>query len=307
MEKKFDSKINIAKNIIVFYHENCLDGFASAYVASKKFKNKAEYISLSHTAKGGDVLKSKKIKIDDLKNKQIYFIDFCLNDSEMNKVLKVAEKVIVLDHHESRKDFVKSLTGSVYGEKISGAYIASQYFFPKNKVPKLIEYISINDTYTFSKNEKIKKIEKDIISYLVTLEFDFKIFQKAEKDFEDKNKLQEIIKLGNILNTNYLKLVDGQIERAKLIDFEGHKVYAINASSIFRNELGHRLAQKSKSKFSLIYTFENGELKISLRGDGKTDLAKLAQKFAGGGHFNAAAFRSNDPKFINDFIKKIIS
>lgn len=303
MKNTFD----LTKNIIVFYHENCLDGFASSYVAWKKFKEKAEYIPLSHTVKGIDVLKSKKIKINDLKDKEIFFIDFCLKDSEMNKILKIAKSLAVLDHHESRKDFVKSLSGSVYGEKISGAYIASKYFFPKNKVPKLIEYISINDTYTFSKEEKIKKIEKNIISYLVTLEYDFKVFQKTEKDFEDKNKLLEIIKLGNILNTNYLKLVETQVEKAKLIDFEGYKVYAINASSIFRNELGHKLAQKSKSKFSLIYTFEDRELKISMRGDGKVDLSKLAEKFGGGGHFNAAAFKMNDEKFINEFVKKIVS
>lgn len=299
--------MKITKNIIIFYHEHCLDGFASSYVAYKKFKDKAEYIPLSHTVSGEDSLKDKKIKISDLKDKEIFFIDFCLKDSEMNKILKIAKSLVVLDHHESRKDYVSSLSGSVYGEKISGSYIASQYFFPKNKVPKLIEYISINDTYSFSKNENIKKVEKLITSYLVTLEYDFKIFAKAEKDFEDKKKIEEIKKLGSILNTNYLKLVETQVEKAKLIDFEGYKVYAINASSIFRNELGHKLALKSKFLFSIIYTFEDGELKISLRGDSKVDLSKLAGKFGGGGHFNAAAFKMNDERFINEFIKKIVS
>ena len=298
--------MKITKNIIIFYHENCLDGFAAAYVAHKKFKEKAEYIPLSHNVTGEDILKDKKIKISELKDKEVYFIDFCLKETELKKVQKVAKKLIVIDHHIGTKDLVESLSGSLFRDGVSGSYLAQEYFFPKNKIPEFIKYISINDTYTFSKNENIKKIEKNITSYLATLEFDFKIFQKAEKDFEDKKKFDEIKKLGNILNTNYLKLVEIQLENAKLIDFEGYKVYAINASSIFRNELGHRLALKSKSLFSIIYTFEDGELKISLRGDGKIDLSKLAQKYAGGGHFNAAAFRTKDEKFINDFIKKII-
>jgi hypothetical protein len=67
---------NLTKNIIVFYHENCIDGFASAYVAWKKFKNKAEYIPLSHNNDPESILKNKKVKssmkqafLSSLKNK----------------------------------------------------------------------------------------------------------------------------------------------------------------------------------------------------------------------------------------------
>lgn len=299
--------MKINKNIIVFYHEHCLDGFTGAYVASKKFKNKAEYIALSHTDSGDDFLKTKKIKISELKGKELYFIDFCLNEKELKKVEKVVKKLVVIDHHIGRKELIETLPNHLFRDGVSGGYLAHEYFFPKNKMPEFIKYVSINDTYTFSKNENIKKIEKNITSYLVTLEFDFKVFTKVEKDFEDKKKFEEIKKLGDILNINYLKLVDIQMENAKLIDFEGHKVYAINASSIFKNELGHRLALKSKSLFSIIYTFENGELKMSFRGEGKIDLSKLTKKHNGGGHFNAASFRIKDLKFINEFVKKIIS
>ena len=57
--------MKITKNIIVFYHENCLDGFTGSYVAHKKFKYKAEYIPLSRTAEGDNILQSKKIKISE--------------------------------------------------------------------------------------------------------------------------------------------------------------------------------------------------------------------------------------------------
>lgn len=289
------------KKNIIFYHESCLDGFAAAYIAWKKFKDRAEYIPLSHTATGENILKSKKIKISDLQDKEVYFIDFCLKKVELEKVINLAKKVVVLDHHLSAQELVESLEGSVFRDGVSGAYLASEYFFPQEKISKFIQYISIGDTYTW-RNEKL---EKEILAYLHTLVFDFKVFVKAEKDLADKKKFLEISQLGKLLQENYLKLVDNQLKKATLIDFAGHKVYAINASSVFRNELGHRLSQESKSKFALIYTFENGELKISLRGDKKTDLNKLAQKYQGGGHFNAAAIRSKDSKFIFDFIKKV--
>lgn len=292
----------ITKDIIIFYHEHCTDGFASAYTAWKKFKDKAQYIPLSHTASGEDILKSKKVKINDLKDKEIYFIDFCLKETELKKVQKTVKKIIVIDHHIGAKDLVQSLEGSIFRDGVSGAYLAHEYFFPKKEIPKIIKYISAGDTYNWGS----QKFEREILSYIYTLNFDFKIFQKAEKDLEDKKKFLEIKNIGTILQTGYLQKINDQLENAVLINFDGHDVYAINASSVFKNELGHRLAEKSKSKFSIIYTFEKGELKFSLRGQGKTDLNILAKKYSGGGHFNAAAFRSNDPVFINDFLKKVI-
>ena len=134
----------------------------------------------------------------------------------------------------------------------------------------------------------------------------FKIFSKVEKDLEDKNKFLEIKNTGTILQSNYLKLVDNQLNSAKLINFDGYKVYAINASPVFRNELGHKLAEKSKT-FTIIYTFERGELKLSFRANGDVDVKKIAEKYGGGGHVNASSVKTKDVKFIDEFIKKIIS
>lgn len=101
-------------------------------------------------------------------------------------------------------------------------------------------------------------------------------------------------------------MIDGQILKAKLINFDKYKVYAVNASSIFSSELGHKLAEKSKDKFSIVYYFENDKLKISLRGDNKIDLSELAKKYGGGGHFNAAGFSIEDREKIGEFLDKII-
>ena len=73
-----------------------------------------------------------------------------------------------------------------------------------------------------------------------------------------------------------------------LVEFEGYQVYAVNASSFLRSELGHRLALK-KGPFSIVYRFEQDTLRISLRGDGTIDCIKLAEKYGGGGHHDAAA------------------
>lgn len=289
----------ITKNIIVFYHENCLDGFASSYVAYKKFKDKAEYMALSHTANGEDILKSKKIKITDLANKEVYFIDFCLGENEIKKVEKLAKKLIVIDHHIGKKELVEKLEGSIFRNGVSGAYLAYEYFFPKNIIPKLIKYISIGDTWTWGQ----EKFEKEILAFIHTKQFDFKEFLKLEKFLEDKNTFNQAKNIGEILQRSYQGMVESQIENAKLINFEGHRIYAVNSVSIFKSELGHILAEKSKSKFSIVYTFEEEKLKISLRGNDKINLAELAKKYGGGGHFNAAGFSVNDREKIEEFVR----
>jgi oligoribonuclease NrnB/cAMP/cGMP phosphodiesterase (DHH superfamily) len=296
---------NLTKNIIVFYHENCIDGFASAYVAWKKFKNKAEYIPLSHNNDPESILKNKKVKINNLKDKEVYFIDFCLKKDILEKINKISKKLVVIDHHIGTIDEFSFLKDHLYGEGISGAYLASQYFFGKQTIPKLIRYISIGDNWSFSKDKNKRQEEENILSYINSIDFDFNTFRKIEKDFEDKKKFLEIKKIGEILEKNYQKRVLDHVADAKLIDFDIYKVYAVNSSRMFKSELGHVLAEKTKS-FAIVYYFEKGELKLSFRGVGKINLSELAQKYGGGGHFNASSMKTKDPKFIEEFIKKII-
>ena len=298
--------MKITKNIIIFYHDHCLDGFTGSYVAWKKFKNKAEYIPLSHNDSGEDFLKDKKIKISELKDKEIYFIDFCLNEKELRKVEKVSKKLVVIDHHLGRKELIETLPNHLFRDGVSGGYLAHEYFFPKNKIPEFIKYVSIGDTWSFNKNEKIKTKEESILSYINTQDFDFKSFQKLEKDLEDKNKILEAKNIGDILQKIKTRRIKNQTEFAKIIKWEGYTVAILNASAL-SSEIGNKLCEDKKIDFAMIYRFGDNELKFSLRGIGKVDLVKIAKQYGGGGHFNASGFRTKDLNFINDFVKKIIS
>ena len=297
--------MKFTKNIIVFYHENCLDGFTSCYTAWKKFKNTAEYIPLSHLPESKNILQEKKIKISDFKNKEIYFIDYCLKDKqELLAIEKIAKKLVVLDHHEGMEENIKSLKNHLFGEGgESGTYLAQKYFFPKNKIPNLVKYVAIGDTYTF-KNEKE---ERKILAYISTIDFDFKSFTKLEKDLEDKNKENEYKKIGEILNKQAKKVVDNVFKNnAKLINFDKYKVWAINDGNVFlKNHLGKMAAEKT-GIFGMVFSLQKDFLNVSLRGVGKIDLSLLAKKYGGGGHFNAANFKTTDEKIIMNFIKEFL-
>ena len=310
--KKIDS-LDLKKEIVIFYHANCLDGLTSAYFARKKFKNDANYIPLFYTIRSEKILKGNNININDLKDKKIYFLDFCLRKEELKRVLKIAKSVVILDHHIGVKDVILSVSGSVFGysEKgESGAVITHRYFFPKQKLPPLAKYVGISDTLLFSKNKKAAEIERNILSYIHSLEYNFQTLALLEKELEDKKKFKEILRIGSILKADYKKRVATHFQHAKLIDFLGHRVYAVNSSMVFRSELGHYFS--ADRDFAVIYSFLkniSGDivLKLSFRGDGRVDLSKIANRLGGGGHLCVSGVFIKDQKFILDFIKKIIS
>jgi hypothetical protein len=82
---------------------------------------------------------------------------------------------------------------------------------------------------------------------------------------------------------------------------------AINANMLFASELGHHLARQSGT-FGLIWQMDGrtadgrARIKASLRGDGRLNVAHLAERLGGGGHPNAAGFRLDLERFTADIL-----
>jgi len=269
------------KNIIVFYHDDH-DGFGAAWSAWKKFKNKAEYIAINH----GD-------SIPDLKNKEIYFVDFCPSKSTLVKFLLVNKKVVVIDHHVSVKDVVESVPDYVYSEKNSGAVLAWRYFHPEEKVPVLLKYVEEMDIWKFKMSDT-----SEVISSLALRDFDFKVWDKMAKDLEDKNKKKGIIKEGKTVLKYKEKLIKQLLKKISKVKIDGEKAFAVNSPSIFASETGNYIVNKKKA-IGIIWNYSDGNIKVSLRSKkGMPDVSKIAEKFGGGGHRNASGFAvSSKEKF----------
>lgn len=267
------------QDIVVIYHDHCYDGFGAAYAAWKKFGNSASY--LPH-------LRRDEYPVG-IEGKEVYVIDFSFNEEVTGGLVKKNSKVIILDHHLTSKELVESMPGSVYSETDSGAKIAWKYFHPGKDVPMLIEYLSDGDTWAHALPNW-----KEVEGYIHSQELDFLAFETLEQELEDT--MERVIEKGQLLNGYFDKLVAEHVEKAVLVEFEGYEVYAVNASSFLRSELGHRLALK-KGPLSIVYRIEGDTLKMSLRGDGSVDCSNLAEKHGGGGHYSAAAIhvRNSNP------------
>ncbi len=263
----------LQENIVILYHANCWDGFGAAWVARRKFGDRASYIPCLHV--------NVDIYPEGVIDKEVYVIDFCFSEKITKELQERNKKFVVIDHHKTVQSLVETLPEHVFSLTDSGAKLAWKYFHPETAVPKLIEYISDGDIWAHALPNW-----KEIEGYIHSQELSFESFDTLHETLE--HHFDEAIKIGKILNTQFDNLVKEHIDKAMLVEFEGYEVYACNASSFLRSELGHQLALK-KGPFSIVYRFEEDILRISLRGDGSIDLTVLAEKYGGGGHKDASA------------------
>lgn len=264
-----------SKKIIVLYHKDCLDGFGAAWAAYKKFGGKAKYIEVEH--------RSVPPKLE---NKEVYLVDFCYKEPEMKKLLEKNQKVVVIDHHQSQESLIKKLIPEhLFDLNHSGAVLTWKYFHPNKPIPKLLLYIEDNDLWKFK-----LKISRKIISVLALYDFNFLIWDKLEKDLENAKKRKKYIGEGELLLKYQAKIIADIAKKAYRVMFKKHKALAINSSSsMLHSELGNNLVKRGYPVAIVWYRMKN-RTKVSLRSDGKTDVAKIAEKYGGGGHKAAAGF-----------------
>jgi uncharacterized protein len=216
-------------------------------------------------------------------------VDFCFTKNITDELISKNKSITIIDHHISDKETITSVPNHSFSLENSGAKLAWLYFHPTLAVPELLEYISDGDTWAH-RLPSWRELEGYIHNYDLT----FKDFDELDAKFHTDK--QGMVEVGAILMRQFDKQVEEHIAKATLVSFEGYEVYACNAPSFIRSELGHKLAIK-KGPFSLVYRFEGDTLRVSLRGDGSIDVSALAEKYKGGGHHQAAAiiFKNQHP------------
>ena len=261
------------KPIVILYHKDCFDGFGGAWAAYKKFGKKADYFGIEHQA--------QPLK---LKNKEIYFVDFCYQKKEiMEKLLKENKKVVVIDHHISQKETIKISSEYVYSLERSGSVLAWKYFHPQKPIPKLLRHIEDIDLWKF----KIAGT-KELMMALDARDFNFSVWDKIAKDFENSKKRRKYFEVGKILTKYRQKLINKIASRADKAEIYNHSALIAN-SPVFQSEIGNALVEKGAA-LGIIWSQRNGKRYFSLRSNGKVDVSKIAKKYGGGGHKAAAGF-----------------
>lgn len=264
------------KNIVVLYHNDCTDGFSSAWVAWKKFGQKADYIGIDPGT----------APIAGLKDKEIYMVDLIYPIQYLKKLVATNKKFVAIDHHISNQKTFELVPEGLFGLNHSGAVLTWTYFYPETKIPKLLQHVEDMDLWRFKMPGT-----KGIIAFLDTVDFDFKKWSNMTKNIDNKIKYSQYLRKGEFIMKYQDQLIENIISNhAMLVDFFGYKTYAVN-SPVFNSQIANTLYKKLPP-IGIVWSQGNdGSIHVSLRSNGEVDVSKLAMKFkGGGGHKGSSGF-----------------
>lgn len=268
------------KDNVCIYHHNCADGFTSAWVVWKQFPEWEFYPGVH-----GE-------EPPHYKNKNIYIVDFSYKRPVLDRLLEDGNNIILLDHHKSAIPEAQDLLDSgkisgVLDMDRSGAMITWDWFNPGKEAPRFIKYVQDRDLWRFELDETA-----EIQSYIFMHEYDFIIWNKMVEDLEDDKLFDIAYQKGCALAQKQTKDILEFMEQAEYrMNIGGHNVPVLNVPYFWSSEAGHIMAQNEP--FAACY-WDQGEDRIfSLRSkENGVDVSEIARQYGGGGHRNAAGFRT---------------
>lgn len=276
---------NTLKDIVVVYHAECTDGFGAAYAAWKKFGDTATYIPLKTQV---------EINID-FSGKEVYVVDYSFSAEVDARVRSEAKSLVVIDHHQTAKEVVSAYPQNIFDQSHSGAVLAWQYFHPDTPVPELLLYVEDHDIWKFALPENL-----EFNAALGQYERSFTIWDELVSNLTNPAFRTSFIETGRTIKQFEESLIKNLLQFKERARFEGHEIWVLNVSRIYRSILGHKLAKLNESEggvpLSIVYYRSGGAINLSFRSEGEIDVAAIAQKYGGGGHKNAAGIKVADFK-----------
>ena len=278
---------------ICIYHDPCDDGFASAFIAWKKWGKDVEFRPTNY---------GKEIPDQDIDGKNILIADFSFKKNVLDEMGKRALSIVVLDHHKTAeaelKDFpslfnlncekfIQEENVLVYFDmQKSGAALTWSFCFPNEEMPTFFKYIEDRDLWNFKYSET-----KPFTAWLRSFERSFDTWSELYHDYE--NSTDDVFNQGNAIlrarNIQINNITDTSVMK-KIGKFKDVPVAACpyDLVSDVANEL---LIRFPNAPFAACYVDAYGSRTWSLRSsDGREDVSEIAKSFGGGGHRNAAGF-----------------
>lgn len=268
------------KSIAVLYHAECPDGFAAAYSAWKKFGDSALYIGVYH----------QTLPPSEVYGKEVYLLDYSYKLDVIKDLLPKVKSLKIIDHHVSNEEQVR-LTDGVYDISHSGCVLSWKFFHPDEGVPRLLQHIEDIDLWTFRLANT-----REIAEMITIYDFDFNVWDKIVSECETDSGLEKYVKEGVILLRKLDKSVKKIVNDAEEIEFEGYKCLLAN-SPVYTSQVGAALVEKMPP-IGMIWARRKNKVVVLLRSDGTVDVAKLAEKYGGGGHRAASGFLWEEKDFL---------
>ena len=289
----------------ILYHANCADGFSAYWVTQKaltlqglphspipgKYGTNPDFSELKH----GDTL---------------WIVDFSIQPELIQELLANGVAVIWIDHHVSAYNMYKEagmldisdspddehvyeFTNYSYNVEKSGATLCWEYFqqtFGRHAIykPLLLDYIEDRDLWRF-KLAGSREISQEIFSWEYTIENWDRLMSASG------NALMRMHASGAGIVRKHEKDIAELLQASKHPYFvDEFAIWACNLPYTMASDACHKMCKMPLPsgvlpEFTMAYQLQGDKVICSFRSlkDGQ-DVSKIAQRFGGGGHKNAA-------------------
>ena len=263
--------------ITCIYHGNCADGFGAAWVVRKFFKEnnlgEIDFIP-GHYGKAPP----------DVAGKAVILVDYSYKRPVLLEMAKVAESILILDHHKTAVEDLVDLPDNVqctFDMNRSGAMMAWDHFFEGQPAPQLIKHIQDRDLWLF-KLEGTREIQANVFSY----PYEFEAW-----DTLMSMDVKEHMVSGAAIERKHHKDIGELVGVTKRrMNIGGYDVPVANLPYTLSSDAGHLMC--TGEPFAACYYDTENSRVFSVRStDEGVDVSEIAKQYGGGGHRNASGFR----------------
>ena len=266
---------------LCLYHADCVDGFTSAWVVYHHLKGAVEL----RAAKYGDPLPE-----DDVMDREVYVVDFSYPRAVTEKLIRLATKTVILDHHKTAQKALADLGWGdnhecVFDMHRSGAGLAWDHLMPGRPRPNLVRYVEDRDLWRFA-----LPWSREVSAFIGSYDQTIQQWDVIAAGLEQPKVLADCVLEGAGIDRQHRRTV-AQLanEYRRRMTINGMSVWAVNAPHTYASDLGHLLA--AGEPFAAVYWETAAGRVFSLRSQpGGADVAAIAERFGGGGHARAAGF-----------------
>ncbi len=269
----------MARDIICFYHGQCVDGAASAAVIRYKYPQ-AKCYPLQY----GDPLPVS------VKNKTLFVVDFSFDIETFTRFQKEAREVFWYDHHKTALPTHQALGWGVLDMNESGASLTWKQEYPRKKIPKILQYVKDKDIWQW-KLPHSRAVNAVLRDYSDIHNPSSVLWSRFLKGITAR-QFGEMVRMGeHSIHSQQLRLIRAAKDGFE-IKFHGHKAMAVNWSQE-SSEMGEYIYKTLGYPVALMFHYTGKFWRVSLRSN-RVDVSVLAQKYGGGGHAGAAGFQQNE-------------
>ena len=315
-KKKFNS---------IIYHGKNSDGICSAYSAWKYLTDTNGLDMDLHlipitNARNINLIKKQE---DKLKDRYVILFDLEFDDEILNYIKSIAKGFLNFPGHGKPKIETDTFVDKLHAP----CSLSWKFFYPKQEVPKVIQYIDYSDAKLFSANVDLSNkypfsaYFNTAFSIRITNNFQLKTSDRIATDGNENSMMYKIDQIIQNKDTNFLIFIGRYMEEIKdnikdeiannagLVNFQGYKVGVLNFDSpALAKVVGRQIISNFKAKgvhidFSVVWAYhytkqayrvqlidDHKQTKINLR-DIAIPLSKIGgSKDKGGGHPHIANF-----------------